>query len=446
MTDEGAARMRAFIADNPKGKHGLHLYTPEEYGIDPVVVRRDFGATSIASTWRRSRSADKCAGTRSRFWCCSCTDRHRSLVDVRARRRQERLVGYRCAPIDQRPRPTALPRPHPRRLRPPPPYADDGGPHSSGQAVTLAVHRDVETSPRCRTARRAPRTRRRSASRPTSTPRMSWIGSARALRSWTRDGDLETAHHRQRMTVAKNFHFRSPAASFTALKAAGVDVVDMANNHTLDYGPTGMQDTFATITGAQLPVTRIGAARPSRSTHTARRSRVGASPSRHDRLARTTAGRLVVGDRPQAGLRSHRSRRLLAAVAAVGSEVDTLIVSSLGRRRNVVRVPLGGGSRQRIARRRRRRRVGESHARGSDVGKIGSALVACGLGDFVYWHETADPDAAGSSRWPPPAARSTTLVGSSTHHRRRPVPRPAAAPPLDLAEWSARRSCSGLSP
>jgi Sulfotransferase family len=42
MTDEGASRMRAFIEDNPKGKHGLHLYTPEEYGIDPAVVRRDF--------------------------------------------------------------------------------------------------------------------------------------------------------------------------------------------------------------------------------------------------------------------------------------------------------------------------------------------------------------------------------------------------------------------
>jgi len=42
MTDIGAARMQAFIADNPKGKHGLHLYTPEEYGIDPEVVRREF--------------------------------------------------------------------------------------------------------------------------------------------------------------------------------------------------------------------------------------------------------------------------------------------------------------------------------------------------------------------------------------------------------------------
>jgi hypothetical protein len=44
LTDEAAVRMKAFIADNPKGKHGLHLYTPEEYGIDPEVVRRDFRA------------------------------------------------------------------------------------------------------------------------------------------------------------------------------------------------------------------------------------------------------------------------------------------------------------------------------------------------------------------------------------------------------------------
>lgn len=42
MTDTGAERMQAFIADNPKGKHGLHLYTPEEYGIDPAVVRTEF--------------------------------------------------------------------------------------------------------------------------------------------------------------------------------------------------------------------------------------------------------------------------------------------------------------------------------------------------------------------------------------------------------------------
>jgi hypothetical protein len=42
MSDDGGARMQAFIAENPKGKHGLHLYTPAEYGIDPDAVRREF--------------------------------------------------------------------------------------------------------------------------------------------------------------------------------------------------------------------------------------------------------------------------------------------------------------------------------------------------------------------------------------------------------------------
>lgn len=42
MTDEAAARMKWFIADNPQGKHGIHRYEAHEYGIDPAVVRAQF--------------------------------------------------------------------------------------------------------------------------------------------------------------------------------------------------------------------------------------------------------------------------------------------------------------------------------------------------------------------------------------------------------------------
>jgi hypothetical protein len=42
MSGAGADAMRRFIDDNPQGKHGLHTYTAEEYGIDPAQVRRDF--------------------------------------------------------------------------------------------------------------------------------------------------------------------------------------------------------------------------------------------------------------------------------------------------------------------------------------------------------------------------------------------------------------------
>ena len=42
MTGEAADRMKAFIADNPKGKHGIHRYSPEEYGIDPREIHASF--------------------------------------------------------------------------------------------------------------------------------------------------------------------------------------------------------------------------------------------------------------------------------------------------------------------------------------------------------------------------------------------------------------------
>jgi hypothetical protein len=43
MGAEGATAMRAFIDDNPQGKHGRHEYTPEEYGVEPNAVREEFG-------------------------------------------------------------------------------------------------------------------------------------------------------------------------------------------------------------------------------------------------------------------------------------------------------------------------------------------------------------------------------------------------------------------
>lgn len=42
MTESGAAKMKAFIRDNPKDKHGIHRYSPEEYGIVPETIREAF--------------------------------------------------------------------------------------------------------------------------------------------------------------------------------------------------------------------------------------------------------------------------------------------------------------------------------------------------------------------------------------------------------------------
>jgi poly-gamma-glutamate synthesis protein (capsule biosynthesis protein) len=56
----------------------------------------------------------------------------------------------------------------------------------------------------------------------------------------------------------KTFHFRAPPTAFDAIKAAGIDVVTMANNHALDYGRTGLTDTLAAVKAKDMPVVGIG--------------------------------------------------------------------------------------------------------------------------------------------------------------------------------------------
>lgn len=50
----------------------------------------------------------------------------------------------------------------------------------------------------------------------------------------------------------KQFTFCCPPSYIKALNEMGVDVVSLANNHTLDYGKEALSDTFATLDGAGI--------------------------------------------------------------------------------------------------------------------------------------------------------------------------------------------------
>ncbi|WP_184890990.1 CapA family protein [Actinomadura livida] len=56
----------------------------------------------------------------------------------------------------------------------------------------------------------------------------------------------------------KQFTFRAPATALTALKAAGVDVASMANNHGMDYSEGGLRDSLAAIKRTRFPTVGIG--------------------------------------------------------------------------------------------------------------------------------------------------------------------------------------------
>src|SRR5687768_12466310 len=57
---------------------------------------------------------------------------------------------------------------------------------------------------------------------------------------------------------AKAFTFRAPPSAFRALRAGGVDVTSMANNHGMDYMEGGLRDSLAAIRRTGFPTVGIG--------------------------------------------------------------------------------------------------------------------------------------------------------------------------------------------
>jgi poly-gamma-glutamate synthesis protein (capsule biosynthesis protein) len=55
----------------------------------------------------------------------------------------------------------------------------------------------------------------------------------------------------------KGYNFRTPPAFASGLRDAGFDVVSLANNHTMDFGVVGLQDSLGAL--AAVNVARVGA-------------------------------------------------------------------------------------------------------------------------------------------------------------------------------------------
>jgi poly-gamma-glutamate synthesis protein (capsule biosynthesis protein) len=70
--------------------------------------------------------------------------------------------------------------------------------------------------------------------------------------------NLETAVTDRGTPEPKKYHFHTKPAAFDALRAAGVDLVTLANNHTLDYGRVGLADTLSAASDAKVPVVGAG--------------------------------------------------------------------------------------------------------------------------------------------------------------------------------------------
>ncbi|SDY13925.1 CapA family protein [Salimicrobium album] len=71
--------------------------------------------------------------------------------------------------------------------------------------------------------------------------------------------NLETPITTRGVREDKIYNFRSEDKALDGLKKAGIDAVSLANNHTLDYGITGLEDTLHALEKREIPF--IGAGR-----------------------------------------------------------------------------------------------------------------------------------------------------------------------------------------
>ncbi len=142
--------------------------------------------------------------------------------------------------------------------------------------------------------------------------------------------NLETAVATGGKPQPKLFTFRAPPSAFDALRAARVDIVTMANNHGLDFGPAALEESLAAAADAGFPLVGAG-----RDAHEAYRPYVF---SRNGERIAILAATQVLDPRLQAawtatdtkpGLASAKPAhlpRLLAAVRAARRSADTVVV------------------------------------------------------------------------------------------------------------------------
>ncbi|SBT45098.1 CapA family protein [Micromonospora narathiwatensis] len=93
-------------------------------------------------------------------------------------------------------------------------------------------------------------------------PEWPWGSALRlldALRPDVRIVNLETSvTGRGEYAPGKGIHYRMNPANLACLTAARLDVCALANNHVLDFGPTGLADTLDALRGAGLSTAGAG--------------------------------------------------------------------------------------------------------------------------------------------------------------------------------------------
>ncbi|MCU1675540.1 MAG: hypothetical protein JWM93_298 [Frankiales bacterium] len=261
--------------------------------------------------------------------------------------------------------------------------------------------------------------------------------------------NLETAVTDGGTPQPKDYNFRAPASAFGALRDAGIDVATMANNHGMDFGIAGLQDSLAAAKAAKFPVVGIGiddtaAFAPFRATINGQRIAIIGATQVLDSsfVVSWSAG----AGKP--GLASAKQvDKLAAAVTAARAAADTVIVflhwgqeraaCPTGVQRDLVPTLVAAGADVVVG--------SHAHVLLGGGWTTDGAYVDYGLGNFVFYTSgglgaqtgvlllTVRGRAVTDAHWLP------AVISSG-----KPVPLSGSEAERAASTWDRLRSCAGL--
>ena len=262
--------------------------------------------------------------------------------------------------------------------------------------------------------------------------------------------NLETAITEGGTPANKEFTFRAPPSALTALAGGGIDVASMANNHGMDYGPVGLEDSLTAKSSSGFPIVGIGhnateAYTPFRTVIKGQRVAViGATQVLDDNLITAWTATDAQG-----GLASAKDvPRLVAAVQEARATSDTVVVflhwgierqtCPSAPQQDLARALVDAGADIVVG----------SHAhRLLGAGRLDSAFVGYGLGNFAFYTQ-GGPGADTGVLKVTATGRDIDSYEFNPAVIRDGVPRPLDGDAAGAATnaWNGLRGCTGLAP
>jgi poly-gamma-glutamate capsule biosynthesis protein CapA/YwtB (metallophosphatase superfamily) len=263
--------------------------------------------------------------------------------------------------------------------------------------------------------------------------------------------NLESAVTARGTEEPKTYHFRAPATAYEAIQAAGIDVVTVANNHALDYGRVGLQDTIDQAKAAKMPLVGAGAdAKAAYAPWITTVKGVKIAVLGFSSIQELASSWVAKDDRAGIAMAydSATAAQAVAAVKAAKQQADVVVVyMHWGQEYNKCPIALQKSVAKQLSDAGASMVVGtHAHVLVGD-GWLGKTFISYGLSNFLWWYNDAASNDTGVLR--------ITLTGTTIAKTEfvpayidrktgQPIPSTGDEAARISAEQAALRPCTGL--